>query len=105
MRRVLRRANTQKGKKSARLAKPVIAREHDRLRARPDAELVEQIRRVIAHGLLADLQTRRNIRIAETVADERQDFALTLRQARKDRGASRVLGSRKLQYRLLESAP
>jgi hypothetical protein len=36
------------------LLKSMITREHDRLRARPDAELVEDVRRVIANGLLAD---------------------------------------------------
>src|SRR5687768_16643366 len=52
---------------------PAIAREDDRLRARPDTELVEEIGDVITDGLVADREARGDFRVAEPLADERQD--------------------------------
>src|SRR5687768_14171504 len=53
-------------------AKAVVAREYDRLRARPHAELVEQIRGVIANCLLADGKALGNVGVAESSRDQRQ---------------------------------
>ena len=58
------------------LLKPMIAREDDRLRARPYPELVEDVRRVIANGLIADRQTLRNLRVGEPLGHQRQNLSL-----------------------------
>src|SRR5439155_18181567 len=66
---------------SGSAAKMPIARKHHRLRARPDAQLVEQIRRVIPDGLLADAKTIGDIGVAQPVDDQRQTLTLSRRKS------------------------
>ena len=53
----------------------VVAGENDRLGAGPDAELVEDIRRVIADRLFADRQLASDLRIPQTFGDQREYLA------------------------------
>src|SRR5918994_874102 len=69
---------------TASAPEPAIPREHDRLCAGPYAELVEDVRGVIAHRLLADIQALRDIRIAEPAAHEREDLSLARGQGGKN---------------------
>jgi succinate dehydrogenase/fumarate reductase flavoprotein subunit len=57
----------------------VIAGEDDRLRAGPHAELVEDIRRVIADRLLAELQPLRDFRVTQTFGHQCQHLTLACR--------------------------
>src|SRR5688572_8540936 len=52
-----------------------ITREHDGLRTRAHAQLVEYRREVIAHGLLADEERRGDSRIALAFGHELEDLA------------------------------
>ena len=56
------RGSRRDRRRESRSAETAVAREDDRLRARPHAELVEQIRDVVAHGLLADARGARRSR-------------------------------------------
>ena len=57
----------------------VIARKHDGLRSRPDAEFVKDVGRVIADGLLADLHLNGDVGIAQPVGNQRQDLTFAYR--------------------------
>src|SRR5215208_338750 len=48
-------------------AESVVAGEHDGLRTRPDTELVEDVRGVIADGLFADVQPLGDVRVAQAL--------------------------------------
>jgi len=58
----------------------VIVCEDHRLRARPDAELVEEVGDVIADGLLADGEALRDLRVAEPLGHQRQHLPLARRE-------------------------
>src|SRR5688572_13460443 len=84
---------------------PAIAGEHDRLRARPDPELVEEMREVVAYRLLADAETFRDFGVAQPFGQQHQRLALATRQ-RGERGRiDRLALSRKRQYRLAKAIP
>src|SRR5437899_81680 len=59
--------------------KSPIPREDDRLRARPDAELVEHVRDVISNRLIADGEPVRNIRVAESIRQQEDNIAIPRR--------------------------
>ena len=86
---------------------PVVVREDNRLGARPHAQLVEDVRDVVANRLVADRQSFGNLRVAEALGNERQDFALASREC----GKGGILASRRyLRYamnssRLAETGP
>src|SRR5215212_8734168 len=61
-------------------AEPSVPREHDRLRPRPDTELVEQVRQVIPDGLLADAEPLGDLRVAQPLPEQRQRLALAGRE-------------------------
>ena len=54
--------------------KPPLERKHDRLRACPHSQLVEQIRDVIPDCLLANRQPLRDLCISQTFSHQRQHF-------------------------------
>src|SRR5262245_28753949 len=53
-----------------------VSREDDRLRPAPHAELVEEIRDVVADGLLADREALADVRIGEALRDQDENFSL-----------------------------
>src|SRR5262245_10222802 len=53
-----------------------VASQHDGLGPCPYAQLVEQVRDVVAHGLLADRQPLADLRVAQPLADQGQDAPL-----------------------------
>jgi formiminotetrahydrofolate cyclodeaminase len=57
-------------------AETAIACEHDRLRAGPHPQLVEEVRGVISNGLLADLQTLGDAGVAQSFGNEPEHLAL-----------------------------
>src|SRR5262249_10263629 len=88
--------------------------EDDRLRAAPDAELVEEIRDVVADGLLADREAPADVGVGETLRNQRQDLALSRRGLREGgillggtRGARSRLGrdAHEIEDDLLEARP
>ena len=59
----------------------MVPREDHRLRPGPNPELVEQIRDVVADGLLADREALADVGVGEALANQRQDLALAGREA------------------------
>src|SRR5262245_5103746 len=85
---------------------PMVFREHDRLCARLDAELLEDPRHVIAHGLLADEELAADVDVREAGRDAHEDLALARRQAAKHFAAIGHRGTaRECQHFLLEPRP
>jgi hypothetical protein len=72
------------------IAEAAVAGKDNRLRACPDAELVEKIGDVIAHRLFADCEPRRNLRVAEAFGEQREHFALTRAERGKTPGLPRI---------------
>src|SRR5436190_269319 len=87
-------------------SEPAIPRKNDGLGARPDTELVEEIRDVVADGLLADRQALADLSIAEAIRDERQDLPLAWRERVKCRiGAALQRQPHEVEHRRLEARP
>jgi hypothetical protein len=82
----------------------MIAREHDRPRARPDPELVEHVRRVIADGLLADAQSLGDVGVVQAVGHEREHLAFARRQSR-EHGIARLAGLQERKHGVLKTLP
>ena len=82
-------------------------REDDRLGARPDADLVEEVRDVVSDRLLSDREALADLGISEPISNERQDFAFTPSERRERRvlAALPALHSRELHDRLAEPFP
>src|SRR6185369_3995423 len=60
-------------------AEAAIVREDHGLRARPDAEFVEDVRHVIANSLFTDRKTLRDLSVPQTLRNQRQHFTLARR--------------------------
>src|SRR5204862_7202989 len=58
-----------------------LARAHDGLAAVLDRDLVEDVREVIAHGLLGEGQMRRDLGVVATTSEELEDLELAPGQA------------------------
>ena len=56
-------------------AETTLARKNDRLRARPDTQLVEQMRQTVPDRLLADAKPLGDFRVAQSSSEERQRLA------------------------------
>jgi hypothetical protein len=54
----------------------VIVSKYHRLRARPHAEFVEDIRHMIAHCLFTDRKARSNLCVTQPFSDQCQHFSL-----------------------------
>src|SRR4030095_9237961 len=67
-------------------AQPRLARAHDRLGARGRADLPEDVRDVIAHGLLADAEPVGDLTVVEAARDEGEHFGLAVGELRKGGG-------------------
>src|SRR5580765_5722496 len=55
---------------ASRRAEPALAGTHDRLRAILHADLVEDVRDVVAHRLLGELEPRRDLRVIQALCDQ-----------------------------------
>src|SRR5438876_1078389 len=64
------------------LSQAALAGEDDRLRAGLHAELVEDMRDVVAHRLLRKLELRGDLRVVQALRDALQDLAFPGREAR-----------------------
>ena len=68
----------------------MIVGEHDCLRTGPHAELVEQVREVVAYGLVADREPLRDLRVRQALAEQTQDLPLARRELRESRLVGRA---------------
>src|SRR5262252_9370722 len=57
-------------------AKAGVAGADDRLRAVFDLDLVEDVGDIVAHGLLGEIEPRRNLRVIQPLGDQFEDFGL-----------------------------
>src|SRR5687768_5792042 len=74
------------------LSQAAVAREHDRLGAALDLDLVEDMRDVVAHRLLGQRKARGDLRVVEPLRHQLEHLALArgeLREARRLRRAPR----------------
>src|SRR5258708_27999408 len=80
LRRRARRALLPSGKPGP-LPQAALAGEDDRLRPGLHAELVEDVRDVVAHGLLREGELRGDLRVVQALRDALQDLAFPGREA------------------------
>src|SRR5689334_4945096 len=83
----------------------MVAREDDRLRARPHSQLVEDIRGVITDRFLADGETVRDIGIAQSLRNQPEDLPLAARQRGKYGRVGRLVQPEKFDDRVAEPRP
>jgi len=68
-------------------AQAPVSGEHDGLRAVLDADLVEDVGDVVAHGLLRQVEPRRDLRVVQALRDQVENLALARRERGKRTGA------------------
>src|ERR1051325_11724380 len=78
---------------ASRRAEPALAGEHDRLRAVLHADLVEDVRDVVAHRFLGELEPRRDLRVVQALRDQLEHLPLARRQAWKAARRGAAAGS------------